>query len=83
MVTEIMRKIRYSVDHINKQIEIVTQNIGGISTSVEESALGIQNITGNVVDISDAAGDIYGEIQKNMRTTIELKNISGGFIVGH
>ncbi len=83
MVTEIMRKIRYSVDHINKQIEIVTQNIGGISTSVEESALGIQNITGNVVDISDAAGDIYGEIQKNMQTAIELKNISGGFIVGH
>ncbi len=82
-VSEIMRKIRYSVDHINKQIDIVTQNIGGISTSVEESVLGIQNITGNVVDISDVAGDIYGEIQKNMQTTIELKNISGGFIVGH
>lgn len=40
-------------------------------------------MTGMAVILGRIAGDIYGEIQKNMQTTMELKNISGGFIVGH
>lgn len=80
-VLEIMGKIRDSVGQINCQIDIVTQNIGGISAAVEESALGIQNSTGNVADIADMIGGICGEIRKSMETAAELKRLSEGFRV--
>ncbi len=80
-VSEIMGKVQSSVEHINNQIDIVTQNIAGIATSVEESALGIQNVTGNVIDISNVTGDICEEISQNVQIAIELKSISEGFII--
>ncbi len=80
-VSEMMRKIQSSVEHINDQIDIVTQNIGGISTSVEESALEIQNVTGNVIDISNVTGDICEEMSQNVQIVMELKNRSEGFII--
>lgn len=80
-VSKIMRKIQTSVEHINSQIDIATQNITGIATSVEESSLGIQNVTGNAIDISNVSEDICEEISQNVQTTIELKAISEGFII--
>ncbi len=80
-VSEMMRKIQSSVEHINDRIDIVTQNIGGISTSVEESALEIQNVTGNVIDISNVTGDICEEMSQNVQIVMELKNRSEGFII--
>lgn len=80
-VSEIMDKIQGSVDSINKQIAAVVQNIGGVSSSVEESALGIQNVAGNVIDISNSTSDIYKETCQNAQTAMELKQVSEGFIV--
>lgn len=80
-VSEMMKKIKDSVGYINEQIEIVVQNIGAISTSVEESSMGIQNATGNAIDISNVTGDICEEIRQSMRTAMELKDMSEGFIV--
>lgn len=80
-VSEMMGKIQSSVEHINGQIDIVAQNIVGIANSVEESALGIQNVTGDVIDISNVTGDICEEISQNVQTTIELKAISEGFVI--
>lgn len=80
-VSDIMRKIQTSVDHINSQIDVAAQNITGIATSVEESAMGIQNVTGNAIDISNVTEDICEEISQNVQTTIELKAISEGFII--
>lgn len=80
-VSEIMGKIQGSVDSINKQIAAVVQNIGGVSSSVEESALGIQNVAGNVIDISNSTSDIYKETCQNAQTAMELKQVSEGFIV--
>ena len=81
-VSEIMGKIQNSVDHINSKLGVATRNIGGISTSVEESALGIQNVTDNVIGISNSTNDIYKETRKNKETALELKQVSEGFIVG-
>ncbi len=78
---EIMGKIQTSVEHINGQIDIATQNIAGIATSVEESASGIQNVTDNVIDISKVTGDICEEISQNVQSAAELKSISEGFII--
>ncbi len=80
-VSEIMGKIQTSVEHINGQIDIATQNIAGITTSVEESASGIQNVTDNVIDISKVTGDICEEISQNVQSAAELKSISEGFII--
>lgn len=80
-VSEIMDRIQGSVDSINRQISTVVQNIGGISSSVEESALGIQNVAGNVVDISNSTNDIYQETCQNAQTAMELKQVSEGFVL--
>lgn len=80
-VSDIMHRIQGSVDSINKQISTVVQNISGILSTVEESALGIQNVAGNVVDISSSTNDIYKETCHNALTAIELKQVSEGFIV--
>lgn len=80
-VSEIMSRIQGSVDSINKQISVVAQNIIGITSSVEESALGIQNVTGNVIDISNTMKDISQETCQNVQTAMELKQMSEGFIV--
>ncbi len=80
-VSDIMDRIQGSVDSINKQISAVVQNISGILSTVEESTLGIQNVAGNVVDISNSTNDIYKETCQNALTAIELKQVSEGFIV--
>ena len=80
-VSDIMDRIQGSVDSINKQISAVVQNISGIFSTVEESTLGIQNVAGNVVDISNSTNDIYKETCQNALTAIELKQVSEGFIV--
>lgn len=80
-VSDIMSRIQGSVDSINRQISTVVQNIGGISSSVEESALGIQNVAGNVVDISNSTSDIYQETCHNAQTAMELKQVSEGFVL--
>lgn len=79
-VSEMMKNVQNSVEHINAQIDVVAQNIRGVSTSVEESALGIQNVTGNVIDISDMTKNIYENISLNVQAAAELKSISEGFI---
>lgn len=80
-VSDIMGRIQGSVDSINKQIFTVVQNIGGISSSVEESALGIRNVAGNVIDISNSTNGIYQETCQNAQTAMELKQVSEGFVV--
>ena len=80
-VSDIMVGIQGSVDSINKQISAIVQNISGISSSVEESALGIQNVTGNVIDISNSTKEIYQETCQNAQTAGELKQVSEGFVV--
>lgn len=80
-VSEIMGKIQNSVDSINKQISVVAKNISGISSSMEESALGIQNVTGNVIDISNTTSEIYNETCQNTKMAVELKQVSEGFVV--
>lgn len=79
-VSEMMKNVQNSVEHINAQIDVVAQNIRGVSTSVEESALGIQNVTGNVIDISDMTKNIYENISLNVQAAAELKSISEGFM---
>lgn len=80
-VSEIMSKIQGSIDSINKQITTVVQDIVGVSSSVEESALGIQNVAGDVIDISNSTSDIYKETCQNAQTAMELKQVSEGFVV--
>lgn len=80
-VSHIMNGIQGSVDSIDSQISAVVQNIGGISASVEESALGIRNVSENVVDISNTTNDIYQETRQNTQTAMELKRVSEGFVV--
>ena len=76
-----MSRIQGSVDSINQQISSVVQNISGVSSSVEESALGIQSVAGNVLDLSEATNDIYQETRQNAQTAVELKKVSEGFVV--
>ena len=80
-VSDIMGRIQESVDSINRQISTVVQNISGISSSVEESALGIQNVAGNVIDLSNSTSDIYKETCQNAQIAMELKQVSEGFVV--
>lgn len=80
-VSDIMGRIQSSVDSINRQISSVVQNISGVSSSVEESALGIQNVAGNVINLSEATNDIYQETRQNAKTAVELKKVSEGFVV--
>lgn len=80
-VSGIMSRIQGSVDSINRQISSVVQNISGVSSSVEESALGIQSVAGNVLDLSEATNDIYQETRQNAQTAVELKKVSEGFVV--
>ncbi|MBD5556293.1 MAG: methyl-accepting chemotaxis protein [Roseburia sp.] len=81
IVSEMIDKIQSNVDHIGGQINTVLQNIGGISSSAEESSLGIQSVTGNVVDLLDATGNISDENHRNMQVVMEFKDISEGFVV--
>lgn len=81
VVANIMEGIQGSVDSIDRQISVVVQNIGGISASVEESALGIRNVSENVIDISNTTHDIYQETCQNAQTAMELKQVSEGFVV--
>ncbi len=55
--------------------------IGGITNSVEESSLGIQNVTANVIELLNATGNISEENHRNKQVVTELGNISEGFIV--
>ncbi|MDE7239971.1 MAG: hypothetical protein K2N41_09720, partial [Lachnospiraceae bacterium] len=80
-VSDVMSRIQNSVDSINKQILNVVQNIGGVLSSVEESALGIRNVAGTVVELSNSTGDIYKETCQNTLTAMELKQVSEGFVV--
>ena len=80
-VSKIMGRIQGSVDSINKQISIVVKNISGVSSSMEESALGIQNVAGNVVDLSNSMSEIYKETCQNAQMAKELKKVSEGFVV--
>lgn len=80
-VSEMIDKIQSNVDHIGGQINTVLQNIGGISSSAEESSLGIQSVTGNVVDLLDATENISGENHRNKQVVMEFRDISEGFVV--
>ncbi|HBA70143.1 MAG TPA: hypothetical protein DCZ40_12420 [Lachnospiraceae bacterium] len=80
-VSEMINKIQNSVEHIGGQIGIVVQNIGGISSSAEESSLGIQGATENTVDIWKAMKNISAENDRNRQMVTELKKIAGGFVV--
>lgn len=80
-VSDVMSRIQNSVDSINKQILNVVQNIGGVLSSVEESALGIRNVAGTVVELSNSTDDIYKETCQNTLTAMELKQVSEGFVV--
>ncbi|MCI8775036.1 MAG: hypothetical protein HFI50_14155 [Lachnospiraceae bacterium] len=51
------------------------------SNSVEESSLGIQNVTANVIELLNATGNISEENHRNKQVVTELGNISEGFIV--
>ena len=55
--------------------------IGGITNSVEESSLGIQNVTANVIALLNATGNISEENHRIKQVVTELGNISEGFIV--
>ena len=81
IVSEMIDKIQSNVDHIGGQINTVLQNIGGISSSAEESSLGIQSVTGNVVDLLDATENISGENHRNKQVVMEFRDISEGFVV--
>lgn len=80
-VSEMIDKIQSNVDHIGGQINTVLQNIGGISSSAEDSSLGIQSVTGNVVDLLDATENISGENHRNKQVVMEFRDISEGFVV--
>ncbi|MCM1107084.1 MAG: methyl-accepting chemotaxis protein [Blautia sp.] len=80
-VSEMIDKIQSNVDHIGGQINNVLQSIGGISSSAEESSQGIQNVTGNVVDLLDATGNISDENHRNKEVVKEFRELSGGFVV--
>lgn len=81
VVSEMINKIQGNVGHIGAQIGAVVQNIGGISNSTEESSLGIQSVTGNVVDILHATGNISRENHRNKQVVIELRSIAQDFVV--
>ena len=80
-VSDIMGRIQASVDSINQQISTVVQNISGISSIVEESSLGIQNVAENVIDIFNSTNDIYQKTRQSAQTVMELKQVSEGFVV--
>ena len=55
--------------------------VSDIMGRIQESALGIQNVAGNVVDISNSTSDIYKETCQNAQIAMELKQVSEGFVV--
>ena len=81
VVSEMMENIQRNVLHIDSQVGAVSENVGGISTTVEESTHGIQNVADNIMEISTATNDIYEVTRQNRVEAIELKKVSQGFIV--
>ncbi|MDE7276785.1 MAG: hypothetical protein K2N98_08040, partial [Lachnospiraceae bacterium] len=80
-VSEMVDRIRNSADQIEGQVGKVVHNMGGITNSVEESSLGIQNVTASVIELLNATGNISEENRRNKQVVTELGNISEGFIV--
>ncbi len=81
VVSEMMENIQRNVLHIDSQVGAVSENVGGISATVEESTHGIQNVADNIMEISTATNDIYEVTRQNRVEAIELKKVSKGFIV--
>lgn len=78
-VSAMMDKIRRSAEHIDRQLDVATKNMAGITTSVEESALGIQSVTESVIDISRVSNDLYETTKNNLSISTELRSASDGF----
>lgn len=78
-VSAMMDKIRRSAEYIDRQLDTATKNMGGITTSVEESALGIQSVTESVIDISRISNDLYETTKNNLSISTELRSASDGF----
>ncbi len=81
MVEELIGMINKGVSSINAQIVNVTENIGSVTTSMEESTNGIQIVADDVIEVSAATDVIYEKICHNKALAEELKESASGFVV--
>lgn len=80
-VKAMMDKIKHGVTDIDTQVSVVTDNIGGASTSIKECSDGILSVTDDVIELSNATNEIFEEISLNRKNAQELNASAEGFIV--
>ena len=80
-VKAMMDKIKHGVTDIDTQVSVVTDNIGGASTSIKECSDGILSVTDDVIELSNATNEIFEEISLNRKNAKELNTSAEGFIV--
>jgi len=80
-VMAMMDKIKGGVTYIDSQVSLVTDNIGGASTSIKECSAGILSVTDDIIELSNATNEIYEEISLNRQNAKELNASAEGFIV--
>ncbi len=80
-VKAMMDKIKHGVTDIDAQVSVVTDNIGGASTSIKECSDGILSVTDDVIELSNATNEIFEEISLNRKNAKELNASAEGFIV--
>lgn len=80
-VSGMMSSISEKIAHLSREMVEVTDSIKDISCSIDERATGINETTGNVVELSHVLEDVNEEALRNLQTSQGMRKISDGFVI--
>lgn len=79
-ISSMMINIGTQVSHLDREMNLLSENVGGISVSMSERAQGIQMVAGNLSELNNLMVDISVKAEDNVEYAETMKKMSEGFV---